>query len=151
MATVDVPLLRCYRCLYLWHPRGPIIHMCPRCKSRLWNVPKVQPVTKGNGPGIAEILDPHMIEIVRLARKFRVKRIRVFGSVARNEATPKSDVDLLVDFDWSKPYPGGLRVPGLQIELREVLGRSVDVVTENSLHWAVRPQAVHEAVPLWPR
>ena len=149
MPAVEIPLLHCYRCLYQWHPRGALVRMCPRCKSRLWAVPKLRTATRGSGLGIAEIVGPHLGELRRLAPKYGVRQIRVFGSVARNEATPDSDVDVLLDFDWSKPYHGGLRIPALRIELRKVLGRPVDVATEESLHWTLRPQAVHEAVTLW--
>jgi predicted nucleotidyltransferase len=68
----------------------------------------------------------------------------VFGSVARNSATPTSDLDLLVD-----PIPGRtFRKVDLAIRLGRVLGRRVDVVAERELFWLVQPQAVAEAIPL---
>jgi uncharacterized protein len=72
----------------------------------------------------------------------------VFGSLARRSATPTSDVDLLVDFDRSKPTRSSLRSVDLARELEKLLGRHVDVATESSLHWYIQPQVVTEAIPL---
>lgn len=119
--------------------------MCPRCKSKLWDVPKIRPVTFGNGPGRREILLPHRDELFRVARRFGVRTIRVFGSVARNEPNAQSDVDLLVS--WRGPH-SLLDRAGLQLALEEVLGRPVDVVNEGGLPWALSPQIEAEAVPL---
>jgi predicted nucleotidyltransferase len=70
---------------------------------------------------------------------------RVFGSVARSEATNRSDLDLLVDFD-----PGATAFDhiGLKQELERMFRRKVDVVEPDGLHWLVRPQVLFEAVPL---
>ena len=66
-------------------------------------------------------------------RAFGVKSLLLFGSVARNEAGPESDVDLLVEFD---PPVGLFEVVRLQSYLESILGRRVDLV----LHDAVKPQ-----------
>jgi uncharacterized protein len=82
-----------------------------------------------------------------IARKYRARNLRVFGSVARNEARPDSDVDLLVEFDPSSSGPTD-RSHRMRRELRELLGRDVDLTTESALHWFVQPQVIAEAVPL---
>jgi uncharacterized protein len=71
--------------------------------------------------------------------------VRVFGSVRRSEAGPTSDVDLLVD---RHPETSLIDRAALVNELEQILGRKVDVVPEEALHWLVRPQVLFEAVPL---
>jgi hypothetical protein len=75
--------------------------------------------------------------------EFAVKALFLFGSVARGEATPESDVDLLVEFD----RPVGLfTVLGLQSYLEELLGCSVDLGTPNSLRPHLRETVLKEAI-----
>jgi uncharacterized protein len=119
--------------------------MCPRCKSLYWNTPRIRPVRLGQGLGIPEVLGPHRSEILRLARKYGARDIRVFGSVRRREADQRSDVDLLVE--WP-PHTSLLRTSEFRVAIGELLGRHVDAVEEKFLHWAVRPQVLAEAVPL---
>jgi predicted nucleotidyltransferase len=71
--------------------------------------------------------------------------VRIFGSVARGEATADSDIDLLVEVgERTTPwFPAGLVE-----ELESLLGRPVDVVTENSLHWLLRRRILKEATSL---
>lgn len=82
-------------------------------------------------------------DILRLARKWGVKDIRVFGSVARGEARPGSDLDLLVDLE---PGRSLLDLVGFELDLEEHLGVEVDVVTEPSLHRLIRDHVLAEAV-----
>jgi uncharacterized protein len=134
----------CYRCIYTWRVRGrgyPAV--CPRCKSRHWNQPKIRPVVLRDGLGIEEVVGPHRIEVVRLARQFGVSQLWVFGSVRRREATRTSDVDLMVR--WAKPV-SLLRKAELNVGLEEILGRRVDLVNEGALHWAIEPQAEAERI-----
>lgn len=145
MQHLSLPELRCFRCAYTWTPKKREIRICPRCKSRLWDVPKVRPVVLGHGQGIEEILVPHREEIRRLGRRYGVKRLRVFGSVRRREARSSSDVDLLVE--WTGEV-STLEYVRLRLDLEKVLHRKVDLVEEDGLHWFIRPQAVSEAVPL---
>jgi len=92
-----------------------------------------------------ELIEKHRSEILMIARRHGVKRIRVFGSVARGEAGPESDVDFLVTVSGqtSPWFPGGLVT-----DLEELLGRRVQVVTESGLHDLLRDQVLSEAVPL---
>lgn len=84
-------------------------------------------------------------EILRLARRHGVTRVRVFGSMARGDAGPQSDVDLLIDVgaEPSPWFPGGLIT-----DLEELLGRRVQVVTERGLDELLRDRVLQEAVPL---
>ena len=143
--TVDLPTLHCYRCVYSWHPVKSQVRICPRCKSKLWNIPKIRPVVLGTGLGIAELVLPYRRELLRLARRRGVERIWVFGSVRRHEADSKSDVDLMVR--WKRPHSILDRV-GLAEDMAQVLGRPVDLVNEGGLHWAIEPQIESERVAL---
>ncbi|NNN17898.1 MAG: hypothetical protein HKL79_06015 [Thermoplasmata archaeon] len=139
-------VIHCYRCIYTWRvrrPENPAV--CPRCKSKLYEVPRIRPVSLGTGHGIPEIVTPHRQEILRLAQQYGVRRIWVFGSVRRREATSRSDVDLLLE--WRRPA-SLLDVAGLRIDLRRTLGRNVDLVNRHGLHWALEPQVEAEKVPL---
>ncbi len=84
-------------------------------------------------------------EILRLATARRVSDVRVFGSVARGESAANSDVDFLV-----KPEPGCslFDLGGLLMELQELLGCKVDLVTEGGLKPRIRSRVLAEAVPL---
>lgn len=64
-----------------------------------------------------------------LVNKYNLKSIALFGSITRNEATEKSDIDVLVDFE----KPIGLEFVLLADELEEILGVKVDLVTQNAL------------------
>ena len=94
--------------------------------------------------GIDELLKPKRAEILRIAARYGASNVRVFGSVARGEAGPESDVDFLMDI-----APGlGWEFVDLIDDLRALLGRDVDVLTENSVHWFIRDRVLQEAVPL---
>lgn len=84
-------------------------------------------------------------QILGLASRHGVTRVRVFGSMARGDAGPNSDVDLLVEVgaNPSPWFPGGLVA-----ELEELLGRRVQVVTERGLDELLRDRVLQEAVPL---
>lgn len=146
MAVLPGGLLGCYRCAYVWRPtRGGPARICPRCKSRLWDVPKLRPITQGRGLGIREVLEPHRVELISAARSRGFSHLRVFGSVRRREATERSDVDLLVDRSEDASLLDRAVATGY---LEKILHRKVDLVPEDSLHWLVRPQVLFEAVRL---
>ena len=146
MSVPPDPLRHCYRCVYSWRSASPVVRMCPRCKSRLWNRPKLRPLSRHRrGLGIPKIVGPHRTAIRRLFRRYGVASLRVFGSVARGEARRDSDVDLLVAYRRPSDI---LTRAHFRRELERLLRRRVDLVTEETLHWAARPQAVSEAVPV---
>lgn len=93
----------------------------------------------------ASLLKENRDEILEIARRRGVEKIRVFGSVARGEATAESDVDLLVDLE---PDRSLLDLGGLLSDIENLLGCEVHVVTEPSLHWYIRESVIKEAVPL---
>jgi len=119
--------------------------MCPRCKSRLWDVPRLQKVRRGGGLGIAEVVEPNRAAILDALLRNRARNPRVFGSVARGTASKRSDLDLLVDFEEGASVFDQV---GLIQDLEDLLGRPVDVATAEGLHWIVRPQVLVEAVAL---
>lgn len=81
-------------------------------------------------------------EILALADRRGARNIRLFGSVARNEARADSDIDLLIDLD---PDRSLLDVGGLAMDISALLGRPVDVVTEAGLRDRIRPRVLQEA------
>jgi len=78
-----------------------------------------------------------------VTREYSVKTIGVFGSVARNEATERSDIDLLVEF--SKPV-GFVTFMKLEHFLSERLGARVDLVTSDSLKPVIRHDVLDEVI-----
>jgi uncharacterized protein len=146
MPTTEDRTCHCYRCVYTWRARKVPVRMCPRCKSRLWAVPEIRPKPPHpTGVGVPEVIAPHLEELRRQARRYGVESLRVFGSVARGEASSSSDVDLMFD---SKEPLGLLRRLEFQQALEQTLGRRVDLVREEYLKWYLRPQAVADAVDL---
>jgi uncharacterized protein len=84
-------------------------------------------------------------QVLRTAARHGARRVRLFGSVARGEAGPDSDLDLLVEFEPGRTL---LDQAGLKIELEELLGVTVDVVTARGLRESIRRRVLAEAVPL---
>ena len=78
-----------------------------------------------------------------LERRFGVKRIAVFGSVARDEATELSDVDILVEF---APPPSYDRFVDLKFHLEALLGTRIDLVTQAAVRPALRPYIERELI-----
>ena len=91
------------------------------------------------------LIEHHRAEILALAERHGVRDVRVFGSMARGDADDSSDVDLLVSLP---PERTGLALGGLLMDVQDLLGRRVDVVTEASLHPAFRDRVLDEAQPL---
>jgi predicted nucleotidyltransferase len=78
-----------------------------------------------------------------LATRFGVRRLALFGSTVRGNATPESDIDILVGFDSPATSQ---RYFGVQFFLEDLLGHSVDLVTEKALRPELRPYVEREAV-----
>jgi len=94
---------------------------------------------------IEELLKEKRTDILRAAERRGAYNVRVFGSVVRGEAGAESDVDFLVELE---PERSLFDLGGLLMDLQELLGREVDVVTEQGLHWYIRDRVLAEARPL---
>jgi predicted nucleotidyltransferase len=94
---------------------------------------------------VDQLLQEKREAILQLAAKHGARNVRVFGSVARREANEQSDIDFLVDME---PGRSLMDQGGLLMDLRELLGREVDVVTEKGLYWLLRRRILKEAKPL---
>jgi len=94
---------------------------------------------------VLELLTDKREDVLRIAAKHGAYNVRIFGSVARGEATPDSDIDLLIE---KGPTTTPWFPAGLVLELEESLGRRVDVVTEKALNPYLRDRVLREAVPL---
>ena len=92
-----------------------------------------------------ELLKLKREDIVRAAARHGASNVRVFGSVARGEADDASDIDFLVEM---APGRSLLDMGGLLMDLRALLDRDVDVVSERGLRREIRDRVLREAVPL---
>jgi hypothetical protein len=92
---------------------------------------------------ILELVRSRREEILALAARHGARDVRIFGSAARGEDDGRSDVDFLVDME---PGRSLLDLGGLLMDLEELLGREVDVVTVNGLHSRIRDRVLREAV-----
>ncbi len=90
----------------------------------------------------AAVLDPHRTAVRALAQRYRAANPRVFGSVLHDRATTDSDIDILVD-----ALPGAtlFDLGGLQVELQELLGVPVDLLTTADLTRRFRDSVLAEA------
>jgi hypothetical protein len=91
------------------------------------------------------LIQTHRDALLALAARHGVGKVRVFGSMARDDADENSDVDLLVA---PPERHSGLALGGLLMDAQDLLGRRVDIVTEAGLHPALRERVLAEAVPL---
>ena len=89
-----------------------------------------------------ERLSKYRSEIIEIAKRHGASNIRVFGSVARGEADSNSDVDFLVDLEKGRSL---FDLGGLLVDLERLLGRRVDVVTENGLRPRIKDRVMSEA------
>lgn len=96
-------------------------------------------------PTMHPLIETHRADLLALARRRGVTAVRVFGSMSRDDSTESSDVDLLVTL---APGTSALALGGLLLDAQDLLGRRVDVVTEASLHPALRERVLSDAVPL---
>jgi predicted nucleotidyltransferase len=92
-----------------------------------------------------DVLKSKRTDILRLASHYGAHHVRVFGSVARGEAGPASDIDLLVQMDQGRSL---LDLIELTQELESVLQRKVDVLTDEGLSPYLKDRIQAEAVPL---
>ena len=84
-------------------------------------------------------------DVIALIAKHGALYPRIFGSVARGESTPESDIDLLVKMEEGRSL---LDLTALKLDLNDLLGVTVDVVSEDGLYWLLRRPILKEAKPL---
>lgn len=109
--------------------------------SGLWRPSRIPQVMVINGVNFPEKA------IAEFCRRNGIARLSVFGSVLRDDFTPESDVDVLVEFEPGKTP--GLRFFTLQDDLAAILGRRVDLNTPQCLSRYFRDEVVNEARALY--
>jgi uncharacterized protein len=85
--------------------------------------------------------------IAEFCRRNHIRKLSLFGSILRDDFTPESDVDVLVEFE--DDYRPGLEFFGMGYELEEILGRKVDFLTEGWIHERLLPRILQEAAPVY--
>lgn len=93
---------------------------------------------------IKTLLQEKREEILQIAAKHGAYNVRIFGSVAREEETENSDIDLLIDYDLEKITPWF--PAGLVLDLQAFLKRKVDVVTESGLKDRIRERVLKDVI-----
>lgn len=96
-------------------------------------------------PGTVAVLRSQRESILKICRRYGAENPRLFGSVARGDAIPASDIDLLIEME---PGRGLLDQAALLVELRELLARDVDIVTTAGLRPRIRDRVLSEAIAL---
>ncbi len=102
-------------------------------------------VEKVSGLGIDDLLNEKRGEILQLAEKYGASNVRVFGSVARGEATEQSDIDLLVTAAEDATV---FDMVGLWRDLQALLGREVSLISDGLDDERFLQIVQEEAVPL---
>ena len=92
-----------------------------------------------------DIVLPFRDKIIAIAASHGAHNVRVYGSVARGEARPDSDIDFLVDFDKGRSL---FDLVGLKEDLESLLGRPSDVGEPEGLHWSIKKEVLREAIEL---
>ncbi len=92
-----------------------------------------------------DILQKKREDVLEVAERHGVTSIRIFGSVARGEESSESDIDLLIT---TGPNVSPWFPAGLILDLEQLLGRHIDIVTESGLNPLLRDQVLTEAVAL---
>jgi predicted nucleotidyltransferase len=94
---------------------------------------------------LAELIQEKREDILHIAARHGASNVRVFGSVARGEAGPDSDVDFLIELE---PTRSLMDISSMVADLQELLGRSVDLAEPEGLHRLVRERVLREAIYL---
>lgn len=126
--------------LYQANQECPVIDELTAILRKL-SSPEIE-ITKLPGKKMDELVEKHRENILSLARANGICNVRVFGSMARGDAGPESDLDLLVELE---PGRSGLALGGFLSDVTGLVHRKVEVVTEKSLHPAIREKVLQEA------
>ena len=94
---------------------------------------------------IDQLLEEKRPAVMALITKHGAQNPRIFGSVARGDFGPESDIDLLVNMEEGRSL---LDISALTLDLRDLLGVKVDVVSEDGLYWLLRRRILKEVRPL---
>jgi predicted nucleotidyltransferase len=94
---------------------------------------------------LSKLIQQQRRQILEIAQGHGARNVRLFGSVARGEATESSDLDLLIEME---PGRSLLDIVAIKQDLEELLGCKVDVVTEAAISPYLRDKVLHEAVRL---
>ena len=85
-------------------------------------------------------------KIISILVKYGIKKILIFGSYARNEATPNSDLDLIVEFPEGTSLLDHI---GIEFELSEALNMKIDLLSQNGISLYIKDQIMKEAVVIY--
>lgn len=94
---------------------------------------------------LRELVDAQREEIKAIVARHHGRSVAIFGSVARGDERPGSDIDLLVELT---PGTRPIEILSMGVELEEALGVTVDVGTPESLRHGIRTRVLAEAIPL---
>lgn len=94
---------------------------------------------------VLELLRQRRNEILKLASQHGASNVRVFGSAARGEANAGSDIDFLVELEPDRTL---FDLGALLMDLQDLLGRKIDIVTDDSIYWLLKRKIMKEAVSL---
>jgi predicted nucleotidyltransferase len=94
---------------------------------------------------LQELVRVRREDILRTASQYGAYNVRIFGSLARGDADEQSDLDLLVDMEAGRSL---FDLGGLLTDLEDLLGCSVDIVTEKGLRNRIRNRVLQEAILL---
>ena len=82
--------------------------------------------------------------IKEFCKRHHIRKLSLFGSALRDDFSPESDLDILVEFDPAN-IPGFIRLAGMEIELTEILGRKVDMRTAQDLSRYFRDEVLNSS------
>jgi uncharacterized protein len=102
-------------------------------------------INRGKLMNLQTLLKEKRAQILAVAAQHGATNVRIFGSVARGEADEKSDIDILVTFEDGRSL---MDHAALLVELEELLGCKVDVVSEKGLRPRIRENVMRDALPL---
>jgi len=83
-------------------------------------------------------------KIKEFCKRHHIRKLSLFGSALRDDFSPESDLDILVEFDPAH-IPGFIRLAGMEIELTEILGRKVDMRTAQDLSRYFRDEVLNSS------
>ncbi len=121
---------------------SPLSTAKERVLNTLFNITVPHELEQEVGDKMDFIVEKYRNQILTLAKQNGVRNVRVFGSMARNDANPDSDLDLMVDIEKGK---SGLALGSFLADVSKLIERKVDIVTENSLHPKIKNKILHEA------